>query len=47
MFSVLNVHEGLQAGICSACLSAQTSTQPRQVLHIVCDVYEVLVVLGD
>jgi hypothetical protein len=47
MFSMLNVHEDLTAGICRKCLSAQKRTQNTGGLHLGCDVYEVLMVLGD
>ena len=41
------VHEDLTAGICRECLSAQKRTQTTGGLHLGCDVYDVLMVLGD
>jgi len=47
MFSMLNGHEDLKARICRECLSAQKRTQTTGGLHLSCDVYGVLMVLGD
>jgi hypothetical protein len=46
MFSMLNVHEDLKAGICRECLSAQKRTQTTGGLQLGCDVYEVFMVPG-
>jgi len=47
MFSMLNGHEDLKVGICRECLSAQKRTQTTGGLRLNCDVYGVLMVLGD